>query len=92
MLRIKGEVGGEYFDIRCVACNDVVRLYDFRWVGHVPRVTATCCECEKTGDFKERTPTEIQQSALKRWLKTVGNRRRSEAPAPRRRTVPSRAP
>ena len=57
MLRIKGEVGGEYFDIRCEACNDVVRLYDFRWVGDVPRITATCYECEETGDFKVHAKT-----------------------------------
>ncbi len=44
MLRIKGEVGGEYFNIRCEACNDVVRLYDARWVGGVPQIKATCYE------------------------------------------------
>ena len=52
MLRIKGEVGGEYFNIRCEACNDVVRLYDARWVGGVPQIKATCYRCEETGDFK----------------------------------------
>ena len=52
MLRIKGEVSGEYFNIRCEACNEVVRLYDVCWVGAVPQIKATCYKCEETGDFK----------------------------------------
>ena len=57
MLRIKGEVGGEYFNVTCADCDDVVRLYDPRWVGDVPRITATCYECEETGDFKVHAKT-----------------------------------
>ncbi len=57
MLVIKGEVGGEYFNIRCEACNDVVRLYDARWVGGVPQIKATCYRCEETGDFKVHAKT-----------------------------------
>ena len=57
MLRIKGEVDGEYFNIRCEACSDIVRLYDVRRVGGVPQIRATCYECEKTGDFKIHAKT-----------------------------------
>ncbi len=57
MLRIKGEVDGEYFNIRCEACNDVVRLYDVCWDRAVPQIKATCYKCEETGDFKVHAKT-----------------------------------
>ncbi len=57
VLRIKGEVSGEYFNIRCEACNDVVRLYDVVWVGAVPQIRAACYKCEETGDFKVHSKT-----------------------------------
>ena len=57
MLKIKGEVGGEYFNIRCEACNGVVRLFDVRRVGGVPQIRAACYECQETSDFKVHAKT-----------------------------------
>ena len=57
MLSIKGTVGGDYFNIRCETCNEVVRLYDASWVGAVPQIKATCSKCEETCDFKVHAKT-----------------------------------
>ena len=52
MLRIIGDTGGEYFNIKCETCGQLVELHDGRWVGAVPQVKATCNQCGQTGDFK----------------------------------------
>ena len=59
MLQIRGETRGEYFNIWCEACNQIVSLHDARWVSGVPQIKATCPECEETGDFKVHRTTAM---------------------------------
>lgn len=52
MLDLTGESGGEYFHITCANCGEQVKLGNFRWVGGVPQVKATCETCDESFDFK----------------------------------------
>lgn len=57
MLRIKGEVRGDYFHLECEKCRKWVQLENLRWVGGVPQVEFVCPKCEEREDLKLHPPT-----------------------------------
>lgn len=42
MLRIKGEIGGDHFNIKCEDCGNIVHLSNLRWDNGGMKVTVTC--------------------------------------------------
>jgi len=64
MLRLKGEMGAEYFHVRCEECGKNVRLNNYRWVGGVPQIEAECGTCNSTWDFKLDPVTWVQAFPL----------------------------
>ena len=59
MLRIKGEIRGEYLHLECEKWGGSVGLKNLRWVGGVPQVEVTCSKCEEHDELKLHPPTWI---------------------------------
>ena len=59
MLRIKGEIRGEYLHLECEKCGRSVKLENLRWVGGVPQAEIVCSDCDERDDIKLWTPTWI---------------------------------
>ena len=59
MLKIKGEIRGEYLHLRCEKCGKSVSFENLRWVGGVPHAEVVCSTCDERHYVKLHPPTWV---------------------------------